>query len=92
MHFYTANVVHEPWRIVGLELQHGTKDVALQECSRPGRFRPGSFSGFPRWDQLDHARGSYWEDEGGLDGRVPEPVASSSRTEARTTGVARNGE
>ncbi len=28
-HVYTANVVHEPWRIVGLELHHGPKDVAL---------------------------------------------------------------
>ena len=29
VHVYTANVVHEPWRIVGLELHHGTKDVAI---------------------------------------------------------------
>jgi hypothetical protein len=28
-HVYTANIVHEPWRIVGLELHRGTKDVAL---------------------------------------------------------------
>lgn len=28
-HVYTAMIVHEPWRIVGIELQHGTKEVAL---------------------------------------------------------------
>jgi hypothetical protein len=28
-HVYTATVVHEPWRIVGIELQHGAKEVAL---------------------------------------------------------------
>ena len=28
-HVYTANIVHEPWRIVGIELRHDTKDVAL---------------------------------------------------------------
>jgi hypothetical protein len=28
-HVYTANVVHEPWRIVGIELHNGTKDVEL---------------------------------------------------------------
>jgi hypothetical protein len=34
VHVYTANVVHEPWRIVGLELHHGTKDVALMLTAR----------------------------------------------------------
>jgi len=34
MHVYTANVVHEPWRIVGLELHNGTKDVALMLSAR----------------------------------------------------------
>jgi hypothetical protein len=28
-HVYTANIVHEPWRIVGLELSHDGKEVAL---------------------------------------------------------------
>jgi hypothetical protein len=28
-HVYTANVVHEPWRVVEIELHHGTKDIAL---------------------------------------------------------------
>ncbi len=28
-HVYTANIVHEPWRIVGIELQHDTREVAL---------------------------------------------------------------
>ncbi len=28
-HVYTANVIHEPWRIVGSELQHDTREVAL---------------------------------------------------------------
>ena len=28
-HVYTANVVHEPWRIVGIELHHDDKAVAL---------------------------------------------------------------
>ena len=28
-HVYTANVVHEPWRIVGIELRHDSKEVAL---------------------------------------------------------------
>ncbi len=28
-HVYTANIVHEPWRIVGIELRHDTREVAL---------------------------------------------------------------
>ncbi len=28
-HVYTANIVHEPWRIVGIELCHDTREVAL---------------------------------------------------------------
>lgn len=28
-HVYTANIVHEPWRIVGIELRHDSKEVAL---------------------------------------------------------------
>jgi len=28
-HVYTATVVHEPWRIVGIELNHDSKDIAL---------------------------------------------------------------
>ena len=28
-HVYTANVVHEPWRIVGIELHQGSKDITL---------------------------------------------------------------
>ncbi len=28
-HVYTANIVHEPWRIVGVELRHDTREVAL---------------------------------------------------------------
>ncbi len=28
-HVYTANIVHEPWRILGFELRHNTKEVAL---------------------------------------------------------------
>ena len=28
-HVYTATIVHEPWRIVGIELQHDGKDIAL---------------------------------------------------------------
>ncbi len=28
-HVYTANIVHEPWRIVGIELSHDTREVAL---------------------------------------------------------------
>jgi hypothetical protein len=28
-HVYTANVVHEPWRIVGIELHHATKEITL---------------------------------------------------------------
>jgi hypothetical protein len=28
-HVYTANIIHEPWRIVGLELRHDGKEVAL---------------------------------------------------------------
>jgi hypothetical protein len=28
-HVYTANIVHEPWRIVGLELHHDSKEIAL---------------------------------------------------------------
>ena len=33
-HVYTANVVHEPWRIVGIELHHDSKDVALMLTAR----------------------------------------------------------
>ncbi len=33
-HVYTANVVHDPWRIVGLELHHGSKDIALMLTAR----------------------------------------------------------
>jgi hypothetical protein len=28
-HVYVANVVHEPWRVVEIELHHDTKDIAL---------------------------------------------------------------
>lgn len=28
-HVYTADIVHEPWRIVGIELRHDSKEVAL---------------------------------------------------------------
>jgi hypothetical protein len=28
-HVYTANVVHEPWRVIGIELHHGSKDITL---------------------------------------------------------------
>ena len=28
-HVYTATIVHEPWRIVGIELHHDSKDIAL---------------------------------------------------------------
>jgi len=28
-HVYTATIVHEPWQIVGIELHHGSKDIAL---------------------------------------------------------------
>jgi hypothetical protein len=28
-HVYTANIVHEPWRILGLELRHDSKEVTL---------------------------------------------------------------
>ena len=28
-HVYTAAILHEPWRIVGIELHHDSKDIAL---------------------------------------------------------------
>ena len=28
-HVYTATLVHEPWRIVGIELNHDSKGIAL---------------------------------------------------------------